>query len=82
MAAVEAANKVQKQILPTHFKGYFGENLVGQHFALWGLAFKAETDGMREAASRVLINEFLQACATISAYDPVAIPEATHIYFM
>ena len=78
--AVEAANDAQKQVLTKKIKNYFGENLLGKHFALWGLAFKPNTDDMREAASRVLIADLLAAGATVTAYDPVAMQEAKRIF--
>lgn len=78
--AVEAANDIQKHVLTQKIKTYFGSNLAGKHFALWGLAFKPNTDDMREAASRVLIQDLLDAGATVSAYDPVAMDEASRIF--
>ena len=78
--AVEAANDVQKQVLTQKIKQHFGPNLAGKHFAIWGLAFKPNTDDMREATSRVLINDLLSAGATVTAYDPVAIDEAKRIF--
>jgi UDPglucose 6-dehydrogenase len=78
--AVEAANDVQKEVLTKKIKNYFGDNLAGKHFALWGLAFKPNTDDMREASSRVLIADLLAAGATITAYDPVATNEAKRIF--
>ena len=78
--AVEAANDVQKQVLTQKIKKQFGDNLAGKHFAVWGLAFKPNTDDMREATSRVLIGDLLQAGATVTAYDPVAMPEAKRIF--
>lgn len=78
--AVEEANDIQKHILTQKIKAHFGENLSGKHFALWGLAFKPNTDDMREAASRELINDLLLAGATVTAYDPVAIDEAQRIF--
>jgi UDPglucose 6-dehydrogenase len=78
--AVEAANDAQKQVLTQKIKQHFGANLTGKHFAVWGLAFKPNTDDMREAASRVLIHDLLQAGATITAYDPVAMAEAKRIF--
>ena len=78
--AVETANDVQKQVLTKKIKKYFGSDLAGKHFAVWGLAFKPNTDDMREAASRVLIHDLLAAGATVSAYDPVAIDEAKRIF--
>ena len=58
----------------------FRSNLAGKHFAVWGLAFKPNTDDMREATSRVLIHDLLEAGATVAAYDPVAMPEAKRIF--
>jgi UDPglucose 6-dehydrogenase len=78
--AVEAANDTQKQVLTKKIKQHFGENLAGKHFAVWGLAFKPNTDDMREATSRVLIQDLLQAGATVTAYDPVAMQEAKRIF--
>ena len=78
--AVEAANDAQKQVLTQKIKKQFGDNLAGKHFAVWGLAFKPNTDDMREATSRVLIGDLLQAGATVTAYDPVAMPEAKRIF--
>jgi UDPglucose 6-dehydrogenase len=78
--AVEAANDVQKQVLTKKIKTHFGQNLSGKHFAVWGLAFKPNTDDMREATSRVLINDLLQAGATVTAYDPVAMSETKRIF--
>jgi UDPglucose 6-dehydrogenase len=78
--AVEAANDVQKYILSGKIKQQFGADLTGKHFALWGLAFKPNTDDMREAPSRELIHDLLSAGATIAAYDPVAMHEARRIF--
>ena len=78
--AVEAANDVQKQVLTHKIKTHFGESLSGKHFAVWGLAFKPNTDDMREATSRVLIHDLLAAGATVTAYDPVAMDEAKRIF--
>jgi UDPglucose 6-dehydrogenase len=58
----------------------FGNDLKGLNFALWGLAFKPNTDDMREASSRVLVAELLERGASVTAYDPVAMNEARHIY--
>jgi len=80
LSAVEEANDIQKHILTKKIKQYFGENLIGKHFAVWGLAFKPNTDDMREAASRVLIHDLLNAGATVTAYDPVAMQEAKRIF--
>ncbi len=78
--AVEEANDIQKHVLTEKIKAHFGNNLAGKHFALWGLAFKPNTDDMREAASRVLIQDLLDAGATVCAYDPVAMDEANRIF--
>jgi len=72
LTAVEAANQQQKQVLGNKVKARFGADLTGKHFALWGLAFKANTDDMREASSLTVIHDLLEAGATVSAYDPVA----------
>jgi UDPglucose 6-dehydrogenase len=78
LAAVEEANDAQKHVLGSKVKAKFGADLTGKHFALWGLAFKANTDDMREATSREVIKDLLAAGATVTAYDPVAMAEAKH----
>jgi UDPglucose 6-dehydrogenase len=80
LKAVEEVNDLQKYVLPKKIKKQFGDNLKGKHFALWGLAFKPNTDDMREASSRVLIHELIKAGATITAFDPVAMIEAKRIF--
>ncbi len=80
LAAVEDANDHQKRVLAKKIVARFGEDLRGRHFALWGLAFKPNTDDMREAPSRVLLQELFQRGATVCAYDPVAINEAQRIF--
>ena len=80
LKAVEEVNDLQKFVLPKKIKKEFGENLKGKHFALWGLAFKPNTDDMREASSRVLIDELIKAGATITAYDPVAMDKGKRIF--
>jgi len=74
--AVEAANDAQKHVLGSKVKAHFGADLKGKHFALWGLAFKANTDDMREATSCEVIKDLLAAGATVTAYDPEAMREA------
>jgi len=74
--AVEAANEAQKALLPAKVAQRFGSDLRGLHFAMWGLSFKPNTDDMREAPSRTVIQTLLAAGATVSAYDPVATEEA------
>ena len=80
LKAVEEVNNLQKYVLPKKIKKQFGESLKGKHFALWGLAFKPNTDDMREASSRVLIDELIKVGATITAYDPVAMDEGKRIF--
>ena len=80
LKAVEEVNDLQKFVLPKKIKKQFGEDLKGKHFALWGLAFKPNTDDMREASSRVLISELIKAGASITAYDPVAMDEGKRIF--
>jgi UDPglucose 6-dehydrogenase len=79
LAAVESVNNRQKQILFDKMKAHFG-NLRGKTVAIWGLAFKPNTDDMREAASRVLMESLWAAGAKVRAYDPVAMPECLRIY--
>ncbi|MFN5048258.1 UDP-glucose dehydrogenase family protein [Roseateles sp.] len=79
LAAVEAANERQKRVLSDKVLARFGEDLAGRHFALWGLAFKPNTDDMREAPSLVIIDELLRRGATLSVYDPVASQEAQRL---
>ena len=80
LKAVEEVNDLQKFVLPKKIKKQFGASLKGKHFALWGLAFKPNTDDMREASSRVLIDELIKAGASITAYDPVAMDEGKRIF--
>ncbi|KAA3651167.1 MAG: UDP-glucose/GDP-mannose dehydrogenase family protein [Proteobacteria bacterium] len=80
LTAVEAANEVQKHVLVEKIVRRFGEDLTGRHFALWGLAFKPNTDDMRDAPSRVIIHELFKRGATVAAYDPVAMQEAERIF--
>jgi UDPglucose 6-dehydrogenase len=76
--AVEAVNEAQKYILVEKIEKRFGKDLSGKKFALWGLAFKPNTDDMREAPSRVIIAELVKRGAQVVAHDPVAMPEAKH----
>jgi UDPglucose 6-dehydrogenase len=78
--AVEAVNFEQKQVLFDKLKTHFAGDLAGKTIALWGLAFKPNTDDMREASSRVLMEALWQAGASIQAFDPVASAEARHLY--
>ncbi|CAG4883418.1 UDP-glucose 6-dehydrogenase [Georgfuchsia toluolica] len=79
LQAVEEANEAQKHVLTQKIVKRFGTDLSGMTFALWGLAFKPNTDDMREAPSLVLIEELLKRGARVRAYDPVAIHEAKRI---
>ncbi len=79
LTAVEEANDAQKHLLGQKLKARFG-SLEGKHFALWGLAFKPNTDDMREAPSRELIADLFAAGATVTAYDPVAMHETQRIF--
>ena len=79
LRAVESANEAQKRVLLEKIVRRFGDDLAGRRFALWGLAFKPNTDDMREAPSRVLIAELLQRGAQVQAYDPVAMSEARRV---
>lgn len=80
LEAVEAVNQAQKSVLLHKIDAHYGANLSGKTFAIWGLAFKPNTDDMREAPSRVIIDGLLARGANIKAHDPVAIEEASHIY--
>lgn len=80
LAAVEAANEAQKHVLIDKIVARFGEDLSGKRFAMWGLAFKPNTDDMRDAPSRVIAAELFRRGATVSAYDPVAMQEAERIF--
>ena len=80
LAAVEAANEAQKHVLAEKVVARFGADLAGRHFAVWGLAFKPNTDDMREAPSRVVIADLIARGATVCAYDPVAIAEAQRVF--
>ena len=79
LAAVEAANDAQRSVLVEKVVTRFGADLSQRRFALWGLAFKANTDDMREAPSRVVIDGLTRRGASISAYDPVAMDEARRV---
>ncbi|MDP5239992.1 UDP-glucose/GDP-mannose dehydrogenase family protein [Uliginosibacterium sp. 31-16] len=80
LQAVEDANDAQKQVLVEKIVARFGADLQGKHFAIWGLAFKPNTDDMREAPSRVIIDELFKRGATVTAYDPVAMDETRRIF--
>jgi UDPglucose 6-dehydrogenase len=76
LTAVEAANDAQKHVLGAKVMKRFEGALRGKHFAVWGLAFKPNTDDMRDAPSRALLADLFEAGATAAAYDPVAMHEA------
>jgi UDPglucose 6-dehydrogenase len=78
--AAEAVNKRQKRVLPSKIKAHFGEDLRGKVVGVWGLAFKPETDDIRESPALVLIDELLAAGATVKAHDPEAMPNIRAIY--
>lgn len=77
--AVEQVNHAQKAVLLKKIRQRFGEDLSGKHFAMWGLAFKPNTDDMRDAPSRLIIQYLLEHGATVAAHDPVAIDEAQRV---
>jgi len=79
VAAVEQANDAQKHRLGEKIRVRFGHDLGGRRFALWGLAFKPNTDDMREAPSLTLIDDLLSAGASVRAYDPVAAEQCRRI---
>jgi UDPglucose 6-dehydrogenase len=78
--AVEVVNENQKHVLVQKIINKYGEDLSGKIFALWGLAFKPNTDDMREAPSRVVMEELWKRGAKIQAYDPKAMEECHRIY--
>jgi UDPglucose 6-dehydrogenase len=80
LAAVEEVNHDQHGVLGSKIVARFGPDLSGRRFALWGLAFKPNTDDMREAPSRVLIADLIGRGATVCAYDPAAMNAARHAY--
>ena len=80
LTAVEAVNNRQKQILEKKLVAVLGEDLKGKKIAIWGLAFKPNTDDLREAPSRALIAGILKRGGTVQAYDPVAMDEVGRVY--
>ena len=79
LRAVEAVNDRQKQVLGRKVVQRFGADLTGMKFAVWGLAFKPNTDDMREAPSRVLLKELIERGASVAVHDPVAMEEAKRV---
>lgn len=80
LSAVERVNESQKEVLADKVKTHFADDVNGKTFALWGLAFKPNTDDMREAPARVFMEAMWAAGATIRAYDPEAQVETARIY--
>ncbi len=80
LSAVEEVNEDQKRIIPTKIVERFGEDLTGMHFGIWGLAFKPDTDDMRQSAAITIINEITGRGAKVKAYDPKARGEAEGFY--
>jgi UDPglucose 6-dehydrogenase len=78
--AVEDRNDAQKEVIFEKISRHYGGNLKGRTFALWGLAFKPNTDDMREAASRVLMEALWAAGARVQAFDPEAMEETQRLY--
>jgi UDPglucose 6-dehydrogenase len=78
--AVESRNQAQKHVVFEKIKHYFKDDLKNKTFALWGLSFKPNTDDMREAPSRVVMEALWQAGARVQAFDPAAMEETQHIY--
>jgi UDPglucose 6-dehydrogenase len=80
LEAVEDVNERQKLVLMDKINRFYDHDLSGKRFAFWGLAFKPNTDDMREAPSRVLMEKIWQAGGTVAAFDPVAVEEVERIY--
>lgn len=80
LRTVEAVNDQQKQVLFKKVQRHFNNDLEGRRFALWGLAFKPNTDDMREASSRALMEKLWSVNAKVQAYDPGAMDEAQRLY--
>jgi UDPglucose 6-dehydrogenase len=80
LESVEEVNDAQKEVLVEKITRRMGEDLRGRTFAVWGLAFKPNTDDMREASSRRVIEALLERGATVRAYDPVALDEARRVF--
>jgi UDPglucose 6-dehydrogenase len=80
LQAVEAVNHDQKSSIVSKIRGHFSDDIKGRVFAIWGLSFKPNTDDMREAPSRRVIEELLKGGARVRVYDPVAMNEVRRIY--
>ncbi len=80
LKAVESVNYKQKEKLFEHISSFYKDGVAGKVFAIWGLSFKPNTDDMREASSRVLLESLWESGARVQAYDPEAMEEAQRIY--
>lgn len=80
LTAVETVNDAQKHVLVNKVKQHYNDQLAGKTFAVWGLAFKPNTDDMREAPSRVIMENLWAMGAKVKAYDPEAMEETHRIY--
>jgi UDPglucose 6-dehydrogenase len=80
LSSVMEVNEKQKTIIIPKIKNYFSNNLKGKHFAVWGLAFKPDTDDIREAPALYVIEELLAAGATVTAYDPEAMENVKKVF--
>jgi UDPglucose 6-dehydrogenase len=80
LKAVEGRNNTQKTVLFNKIWNHFSGDLAGRTFAIWGLSFKPNTDDMREAPSRVLMEALWKAGARVQAYDPEAMQETQRLY--
>jgi UDPglucose 6-dehydrogenase len=80
LKSVTAVNDRQKHVIGNKVKAKFGGGLAGRKFAVWGLAFKPDTDDMRESPAVTIIRDLVEAGATVAAYDPKAVAEAKDRY--
>ncbi len=80
LKSVMEINGIQKTVLFKKINAYYGGSVAGKHFAIWGLAFKPNTDDIREAPALYLIDELLEAGATVTTFDPEAMPNVKRIY--
>lgn len=80
LRSVTSVNDRQKHVIGNKVKARFGKDLTGRKFAVWGLAFKPDTDDMRESSAITIIKDLVEAGAVISAYDPKAVNEAKRCY--
>ncbi len=80
LKSVTSVNDLQKHVIADKVKSRFGSDLSGRKFAIWGLAFKPDTDDMRESPAITIVKDLTEAGAAIAAYDPKAMEEARHCY--